>query len=96
MSMINVNRLNTDVELLRVLREIATQLNGLSEGRIAANYAALTSAPTTGTWAKGDKVRNSNPSELGTASSKYVIDGWICTVGGTPGTWLQQRTLTGN
>ncbi len=93
---INVNRLTADVEMLRVLREIASQLNALSEGSIGASYSALTAAPTTGTWNQGDKVRNRTPSELGTAGSKYVIDGWICTASGTPGTWLQQRTLTGN
>lgn len=96
MSRVNVNRLDLDADTLRVLREIAAQLNGLSEGRMAANYQALTAAPTTGTWNRGDKVRNSAPSELGIATAKYVIDGWICTVGGTPGTWVQQRTLTGN
>ena len=96
MSRINVNRLALDADTLRLLREIAAQLNGLSEGRMAASHAALTAAPTTGTWSQGDKVRNSAPSELGSAGSKYVIDGWICTVSGTPGTWLQQRTLTGN
>lgn len=55
-----------------------------------------TSAPTTGTWAVGDKVKNSAPSESGSAGSKYVIIGWVCTVSGTPGTWLQMRVLTGN
>lgn len=93
---INVNRLDADVELLRLLREMAAQINGLSEGNISANYAARTAAPTTGTWNRGDKVRNSAPAELGAASSKYVIDGWICVTAGTPGTWVQQRTLTGN
>ena len=49
-----------------------------------------------GTWAQGDRVRNSTPSEAGAAASKYVVTGWICTVAGTPGTWLPMRTLTGN
>lgn len=92
---INVNRLSADVETLRVLREIAAQLNALSEGSIGAHYAALTAAPTTGTWNRGDKVRNSAPSELGSGGSKYVIDGWICTASGSPGTWVQMRSLTG-
>lgn len=96
MSKINVNRLHIDVDTLRVLREIATQLNNVSEGRMAAAYTAQTAAPTTGTWSQGDKVRNITPSELGSSGSKYVIEGWICTVSGTPGTWLEQRTLTGN
>ncbi len=89
---INVNRLNGDVETLRILREIAAQLNALSEGSIAANYTARPAAPTAGTWNIGDKVRNSAPAELGLVGSKYVIDGWIYTATG----WLQQRTLTGN
>jgi hypothetical protein len=41
-------------------------------------------------------VRNNAPAELGVALSKYVVFGWICTSGGTPGTWLQCRFLTGN
>lgn len=89
-------RVNVDADTARWYREIALQVNALSEGSMAAFYTAATAAPTTGTWAKGDKVRNSNPSELGSAASKYVIDGWICTASGAPGTWLEQRTLTGN
>jgi len=80
----------------RELREHATQINLISEGRISGFYSALTAAPTSGDWARGDTVKNSAPSELGTAGSKYVIEGWICTVSGTPGTWLQKRCLTGN
>ena len=77
-------------------RQIAQQVNALSEVAISANYNAQTAAPTTGTWAKGDEIKNSDPSELGAASSKYVIRGWQCLVGGTPGTWVQMRYLTGN
>ena len=94
---INVTpRASVDAETTRFYRDVAQQVNALSEGRLVASYTALTAAPTTGTWAKGDYVRNSNPSELGTALSKYVIHGFICTVAGTPGTWLQDRRLTGN
>lgn len=39
-----------------------------------------TAAPTTGTWAKGDK-RINNDVDTG------EFMGWICTVAGTPGTW---------
>lgn len=85
-----------DPVLQRELREHATQVNLLSEGRIAAEYGATTAAPTTGTHARGDFVRNSEPSELGTASSKYVIFGWLCVTGGEPGTWVQCRFLTGS
>jgi hypothetical protein len=85
-----------NVALYRTIREIQTQLNALSEDKAIAHYGAMTSVPTTGTWSIGDEVKNSAPAEAGTAGSKYVITGWICTVSGTPGTWLQQRTLTGN
>lgn len=85
-----------DADTTRFYSEVARQVNALSEGRLAASYSARTSAPTTETWAKGDQVRNSNPAEAGGAGSKYVVTGWICTAGGTPGTWLEMRTLTGN
>jgi hypothetical protein len=85
-----------DPVLIRELREHATQVNNLSEGKLSAVYNAYTADPTTGTWSQGDFIRNSAPSELGSGGSKYVIFGWICTVSGTPGTWLQCRFLTGN
>jgi hypothetical protein len=47
-------------------------------------------------WTRGDRRFNVNTSELGTAGSKYVVQGWICTVTGTPGTWVEMRSLTGN
>lgn len=94
---INVTpRASVDAETTRFYRDVAQQVNALSEGRLVASYTALTAAPTTGTWAKGDYVRNSNPSEAGTALSKYVVHGWVCVTSGTPGTWLQDRRLTGN
>jgi hypothetical protein len=55
-----------------------------------------TAAPTTGTWAVGDTYHKTNPAEAGSAGSKYIITGWICTVAGEPGTWLEMRVLTGN
>lgn len=83
--------------LIDTLRPLVNKINGLASGLFAASADnAATAAPTTGTHAVGDKVRNSAPAELGVATQKYVIDGWICTAGGTPGTWLEQRTLTGN
>lgn len=89
-------RISSDPVMARELREHALQVNSMAEGRLVGTYNAQTAAPTTGTHAKGDQVRNSNPSEAGTALSKYVVVGWICTVGGTPGTWLEMRVLTGN
>lgn len=43
-------------------------------------------APTTGTYAVGDRVLNSTPA-VGQPK------GWICTVAGTPGTWISEGNL---
>lgn len=76
------------------LRQIQDQLNNLSEGKLKASYTAQTSVPTSGTYNVGDFVRNSTPTELGAASSKYVIIGWMAIA--SPNTFVQQRVLTGN
>jgi len=81
--------------LFDILRDVETQVNGLSEGRIAAQYNAQTAAPTTGVNAQGDYVRNSAPVVAGSGGSQYVITGWICVTSGEPGTWVECRTLTG-
>lgn len=80
----------------RWAREVASQVNALAEGRLSGAYTARSAAPTTGTWAQGDTARNSAPTEAGTAGSKYVVTGWVCVAGGTPGTWRDMRVLTGN
>jgi hypothetical protein len=74
----------------------ARKVNDLASGRFSAREGQLTAAPTTQTWAQGDIVWNSNPVEAGAGGSKYVTIGFVCTVGGTPGTWLPLRCLTGN
>lgn len=77
--------------LFEIIRDIASKHN--------AGYfweTSGTSAPTTGTWAQGDKCKNTDPVEAGSTGSKYVVIGWICSVSGTPGTWLAMRSLTGN
>jgi hypothetical protein len=83
-------------QLNELYRKIAQQANALAEGSIFARHNAATAAPTTGTYAQGDFIANSAPTELGTAGSKYVITGWTCVASGTPGTWVQTRALTGN
>ena len=93
------NQLLTEYSRIRIesiLTLITNQLNGISEGIAAYVTNAYTAAPTSGTYAVGDFVKNSAPAEAGAAASKYVVLGWICTVAGTPGTWLQCRVLTGN
>ena len=85
-----------DPVLQRVFRETATQVNLLTEGRVSAVQNAATSVPTTELNARGDFRLNALPSELGSASSRYIIHGWRCVLGGTPGTWVECRFLTGN
>lgn len=87
---------NLNFTLSRLFRNIAAKVNGIGDGRLSVIDNALTAAPTTGTWATGDFVRNSAPSELGTAGAKYVVFGWVNISGGTPGTFVPCRYLTGN
>ena len=86
----------SDPMLTRELREHASQVNLLTEGRLAAVHNAATAPPTSGPYQAGDFVRNIAPAELGSAGSKYVIEGWFCVSSGTPGSWVQKRFLTGN
>lgn len=79
-----------------LLRRIIQQINTVSEGGVVGTSNATTAAPTTGTWQQGDFIKNSAPTELGTAGSKYIISGWVVVAAGTPGTWEQCRWLTGN
>lgn len=74
----------------------AKQVNDLTEGFVSAVTNAAAAAPTTGTYAQGDYVRKAAPVEAGAATAKYVIVGWVCVAGGTPGTWVEARFLTGN
>lgn len=83
-------------QLVSVLRDLGQRLDLLSSGFLSGHRNTATSIPTTGTWAKGDFVLNSTPTEAGAGGSKYIVHGWRCTVAGTPGTWLQCRFLTGN
>lgn len=90
----------SDTQIIRKLtdlhREIAQQLNLLSEGVASAVHNKTTAAPTAGTYAQGDFIKNSAPTESGGAGSMYVILGWICVASGSPGTWRECRVLTGN
>lgn len=72
--------------LARIFSAIDQQANGLAEGRIAATYNAGTAAPTTGSYQRGDRIWNSEPSAGG-----YI--GWVCVTAGTPGTWKGFGTI---
>lgn len=66
----------------------STFINGTPDGAGAA--------PSSGFWRQGTFLRNYQPTEQGTAGSKYILVGWTCVAAGTPGTWLTVRMLTGN
>lgn len=91
-----VNTPNFLTQLTTLYRDIAKQLNLLTEGHIQAVTNAATAIPTAGTYQQGDKIWHNMPVEAGTAGSKYVTIGFVCVAAGTPGTWLPMRVLTGN
>lgn len=82
--------------LVEIFRDLTLQLNQVTEGAIYAHHNAMTGPPTTGRYLQGDYIKNKSPSEQGTAGSKYVVKGWVCVADGEPGTWVQDRALTGN
>jgi hypothetical protein len=82
--------------LTDLLQVICAKVNAMASGRLAGTDLTATAMPTTGMYAQGDFVRNSTPVEAGAATAKYVITGWICVAGGTPGTFKESRVLTGN
>jgi len=55
-----------------------------ARGRMRQTYAAA--IPTTGTWAVGDECAN-------TVSAVGSPKAWLCTVAGTPGTWVSTGNL---
>lgn len=63
------------------------------------NRYKSTVMPTSGTYQKGDYVENVNPSVLGAAASKYVVQGWRRLVTGSAHVlntdWAEDRGLTG-
>jgi hypothetical protein len=74
------------------------QINRISNGSISGCPTASTSPPAAGSvtlYAQGDFIRNSAPTVQGTTGSQYVVTGWICVLGGTPGTWVACHSLTG-
>jgi hypothetical protein len=47
-------------------------------------------------YKKGTIIYNDNPVELGVSPNKYIVTGWTCITEGSAGTWVENRTLTGN
>ena len=81
--------------LYEAWRDLIFKVNGLAAGDPSALDETTTTMPS-GNHAQGKFIRNSAPTELGSAGSKYVILGWICVTGGPSATFRECRTLTGN
>lgn len=82
-----------DPDLQRELREHATQVNMLTEGKMAAKYSALSAVPTTGSYEVGDYIPNKTPSIVGTSPNRYIVNGWRCVTAGEPGTFVECKEL---
>lgn len=91
------SKYDTDLQraLMPLLRDTAIKVNQLAAGLYVGFDDAAAAAPTAGRWQQGDTVRNKNPTELGAPGARYVLVGWICVAGGSPGTWREMRVLTG-
>lgn len=75
-------------------------LNGIGETSFALRAGRAVvhaiAPPTVGAWVGTDQLPHAAPAEAGTTPNKYINSGWVNTASGSPGTFLQQRTLTGN
>lgn len=60
--------------------------NGIYAGANGNQVDLASVVPASGTWKRGDRVFNQLPT-VGQPK------GWICTVGGTPGTWVSEGNL---
>ncbi|MFM0554814.1 hypothetical protein P0D69_28160 [Paraburkholderia sediminicola] len=88
-------------QLQLILNKIATQLDALTAGQVAAVWNAASAPPTavgkpimsnpTGrvlgiTYGVGDFIRNSNPTVFQSNGHSYITLGWMCTQAGNVGT----------
>ncbi|MCI1046920.1 hypothetical protein [Caballeronia zhejiangensis] len=96
----SVSYANT-TQLEQILNKIATQLDMLSAGKIAAHYTAASAPPTsvgkaittnpTGkvegiSWGVGDFIPEITPSVVTVNAHNYLLIGWYCTKAGNTGT----------
>ncbi len=80
-----------DNRFINVTTPSAAALGGAVAGRIVQRDGTrlqweTTAAPTIGSWAIGDRSANTTPA-VGQPK------GWLCTVAGTPGTWVSEGNL---
>jgi hypothetical protein len=100
----NLNRygITTTAMLSKLKIDDLTQFDSNTTGAVNINCPSnrATSMPSSGTWAIGDFVTNTNISEQGTAGSKYIVRGWSRITTGSGNVlntdWVTARMLTGN
>jgi nitrous oxidase accessory protein NosD len=69
-----------------------TYRNNVIVGVNTADYRnSYAAAPSAGTWARGERVFYT-PSVVD--GNNMVLQGWVCTVAGSPGTWVTQYIST--
>jgi parallel beta-helix repeat protein len=73
----------TMIDESNFLSDVLNVRNSALGANITISY---TSVPVASTWAVGDRVRNSEPA-VGQPKA------WVCTVAGTPGTWVSEGDL---
>lgn len=86
---VSLNPASGDLTLLGSSVPLPTLIGNTFTGATSAMAPSIvyaTAAPTTGAWKQGDIAYNTNP--LPGASV-----GWICTAGGSPGTWKAFGTI---
>lgn len=78
--------LNGTEQFEAVQAGMSTRVTSLQVATYAANgrpqlqLFRAAAVPSTGTWSTGDIVFSTAPAHIG-------FIGWVCTAGGTPGTW---------
>lgn len=89
---------NYDVQLQRTLVKLFADINkAVSALQSLPGAVSASAVPSTGTHKAKEFVWNTNLDiEYGAIGSRYILAGWVCISGGTPGTWRECRFLTGN
>jgi len=80
-----------DNRFVNVTTQSSAALGGSAAGRIVTRQGdnfvwQTTASPTLGAWSVGDRSVNSSPA-VGQPKA------WVCTVAGTPGTWVSEGNL---
>lgn len=69
---------------------------GADDGLRRIDFGRAPPNSASGHWLRGSIRYNEAPVEEGPPGQRYTLLGWRCVREGTPGTWVEMRTLTGN